>query len=105
MAASIGACVFNDGYLSILQIMNLLEINISQQCQHFAEEYNACRISRQKRRSLKSTKEARTSRKFNNLLQDKVYEEEEELFYGPGIADWDKKSFKLSIRIIICNVF
>ncbi|EZA51573.1 hypothetical protein X777_09740 [Ooceraea biroi] len=83
----IAAGIFNEGYFSVLKIMEALEIIIRQQCKFFADTCDAERLKRQERRSLSSTKEARTSRREQQIQQQQFYEEEEGLLYGPGIAD------------------
>lgn len=87
IAAYLAAGMFNEGYTFILQIMNDLELQIGLQCKHFADIYKINRISRQERRSLQCTKEARTARKEEQATLLSEFEEEEGLLYGPGIAD------------------
>jgi len=43
--------------------MNDLQLPIGRECQIFADEYDAHRVKRQNRRSLNSSKEARTAQK------------------------------------------
>jgi len=87
IAAFIAAGIFNEGYSTILQTMMLLEINIGQQCKIFADKYDEERVTRQERRRLSSTKEARIARRLHEIQQNEFYEEAEGLLYGPGIAD------------------
>lgn len=67
--------------------MNVLNINIGQQCKFFADTYDAQRITRQERRRQSSTKEARISRRMHQMEQNEFFEATEGLLYGPGIAD------------------
>lgn len=83
----IAASVFNEGYSSILKMMTLLNINIGQQCKMFADNYDACRVTRQEHRTLSSIKEARTARRLQRQQQHEFNEEAEGLLYGPGIAN------------------
>lgn len=87
IASFIAAGVFNEGYSSILQIMTFLNINIGQQCKFFADKYDAQRVTRQERRRLTSTKEARTARRLLQMQEHEFNEEAEGLLYGPDIAD------------------
>jgi len=87
IAAFIAAGIFNEGYSTILQTMMLLEINIGQQCKIFADKYDEERVTRQERRRLSSTKEARIARRLHEIQQNEFYEEAEGLLYGPGITD------------------
>jgi len=87
IAAFIAAGIFNEGYSTILQTTMLLEINIGQQCKIFADKYDEERVTRQERRRLSSTKEARIARRINQIEQNEFYEEAEGLLYGPDIAD------------------
>ncbi|XP_053976796.1 uncharacterized protein LOC128875324 [Hylaeus volcanicus] len=87
IAAFIAASIFNEGYSSILRIMNALEINVGQQSKFFADTHDAQRISRQECRRSSSTKEARIARRLLQMQQNKFHEEAEGLLYGPGIGD------------------
>ena len=87
IAAFIATGVFNEGYYAILKIMQTLEINIGDHCKLFAENYDAQRIRRQERRSLSSSKEARTAHRLRQIQENEFNEEAEGLLYGPGIAD------------------
>lgn len=87
IAAFIATGVFNEGYSSILQIMNSIDIVIGQQCKIFADQYDAQRIRRQERRSASSTKETRSTHREQNAALQEFFEETEGLLYGPGIAD------------------
>jgi len=86
IASYIAACVFNEGYSGILHLMNKLVIKIGLQAQNFVHVYDEQRLARQQRRSLSSSKEARTARRTEQIAQNEFYEEAEGLLYGPGIA-------------------
>jgi len=81
----LAAGVFNEGYYAILKIMEMLDINISQQCKLFADTYDAERITRQERRSLSSTREVRLARRQKQIELNEFYEKG--LLCGPGNAD------------------
>jgi len=87
IAASIAASIFNEGYSAILKVLNKLDINIGPECRHFTNTYDQQRISRQERRRLSSTKEARAAHRLAQIAENEFHEEAEGLLYGPGIAD------------------
>lgn len=87
IAAYLATGIFNEGYTAILLTMQLLEINIGQQCKMFADYYDAQRVTREERRRSSMTKEARTARRLEQIQRNEFYEEAEGLQYGPGIAD------------------
>ncbi|KAG8234020.1 hypothetical protein J437_LFUL013855 [Ladona fulva] len=60
---------------------------ISQQSNYFANKHNNRRINRQERRSFEPTKEGRSVRKLDKLELLDTFQEEEDLSYGPRIAD------------------
>ncbi|EFN90087.1 hypothetical protein EAI_16081 [Harpegnathos saltator] len=87
IVAYLATGIFNEGYTAILLTMQLLEINIGQQCKMFADNYDAQRVTRGERRRSSTTKEARTARRLEQMQRNEFYEEAEGLQYGPGIAD------------------
>ena len=87
ISAYIAAGVFNDGFSSILRIMNALDIIVGTNCRIFAETSDKTRIVRQNRMSLSNTKEARIARKQQLAEENQFFEEVEGLLYAPGIAD------------------
>lgn len=87
ISAYIAAGMFNEGYTSILKLMNELGIIVGTYCKVFAENTDEARIVKQNRMSLSETKAARTARKQQQLEDNQLFEEAEGLLYGPGIAD------------------
>ncbi|XP_018371342.1 PREDICTED: uncharacterized protein LOC108766507 isoform X1 [Trachymyrmex cornetzi] len=87
IAAYMAAGIFNEGYLSILMTMQLLDLRIGQQCKLFADTTDESRIERQNARQSLSSKEARTARRAEQIHLHEYYEEAEGLLYGAGIAD------------------
>ena len=61
--------------------MNILEVKFGQQCKHYADPYDKERLTRQERRSLSSSKEARTVRRWQQIEQNEFFEETEGLLY------------------------
>jgi len=72
------------GHNFILRVMNELEIVIGTGCKTFCDREQEARIDRQERRS-RSRGRPSTSEPEKGLRGP--YQDEEELFYGPGIAD------------------
>ncbi|XP_032676769.1 uncharacterized protein LOC116846694 [Odontomachus brunneus] len=87
LSAYIAAGMFNEGYSSVLMIMQLLGLKIGQQCKMFADNVDNRRIARQDKRHSLNSKEARTARRMEKMHANELYEEEEGLMYGAGIAD------------------
>lgn len=87
LTAYLAAEMFNEGHSAILMVMNLLQIKIGQQCKIFADNANERRVRRQNNRYSFSSKEARTARRLENMNTNELYEEEEGILYGAGIAD------------------
>jgi len=87
ISAYIAAGIFNEGYSSILKIMNSLDIIVGTYSKVFAENTDEARIAKQNRRSLFATKEARKARKQQQFEDNQLFEEDEGLLYAPGIAD------------------
>ncbi|XP_076549216.1 uncharacterized protein LOC143306722 [Osmia lignaria lignaria] len=87
IASFIAAGMFNEGYFSILKIMQELNLTIGKQAMDYAEKSNQRRIQRQERRSSLSTKKARKARREQLAEQNDYFEEAEGLLYGAGIAD------------------
>ncbi|KYN39380.1 hypothetical protein ALC56_06198, partial [Trachymyrmex septentrionalis] len=51
------------------------------------DEKNRQRINKANRRTSESSRDARTSRLLERLMENKFYEEEVGLLYGPGITE------------------
>ncbi|XP_011882083.1 PREDICTED: uncharacterized protein LOC105569888 [Vollenhovia emeryi] len=87
IAAYIAAGLFNEGYFAVLKIMDTLQLKIGSHCIEYADSYDTARIQRHGRRDFRSSKEGRATRKEINLQEQQLYEDEEDLLYGPGIID------------------
>jgi len=87
IAAYLAAGIFNEGHSFILRIMSKMDLIIGKQSKTYADDNDERRIVRQERRSLSQTKEARTARRNQLLIENELYEKAEGLLYGPGIAD------------------
>lgn len=87
IASFLAGGIFNDGFNYILSVMNDMELKIGMHCKTFADQYTKRRINRENRRSRSSSKLERMSRKEKAAAQMDAFAEEEDIMYGPGIAD------------------
>ena len=87
IATDIAVCVFNNGLIDILQIMQVLEMNIGPQSYNFCMEADAKRIKHAERSLTDAAKEARSSLKSTQKQDDEDNVNLEGQLYGPGIAD------------------
>lgn len=60
IAANIGACIFNEGVRSILQIMQILDVKTGRNAHCWAESADTQRIRYAERSATRASKEART---------------------------------------------
>ncbi|XP_071652727.1 uncharacterized protein [Temnothorax longispinosus] len=87
ISAYFATAIFNEGYYPILKIMEAMGIVIGQHTKRFVDSQNDKRLRRAEIRTWENTKEARTANRMQKTAQQKLYEEEEGILYGPGIAD------------------
>lgn len=71
--------IFNEGYYSVLKIMNSMGIRVGLACKAVADAMNNQRLDLARRKSEKCLKD--------NSTEPEDFYEENEPFYGPGIAD------------------
>lgn len=84
ICAFISACVYNEGFSSVLKIMDVMGIKLGLVCSAYAQQRNAERISRAEERHTFASKEARTAQRMEASDQQSMYEEVEGLLYNPG---------------------
>lgn len=87
IATYISACIFNEGFASLLKIMETMGITIGPQAEQLARNRDERRVSSANRRSTDNSKEARTARQNERSEQIEEYERSEGILYGAGIAD------------------
>ena len=87
LATFLAAGIFNEGFTFVLHVMQEINLVVDHQCQNFCTSYDAKRVTRQNRRTLNSSKKARTARKEEQSLLLQNFEEQEDQYYGPGIAE------------------
>ncbi|XP_074103953.1 uncharacterized protein LOC141530632 [Cotesia typhae] len=80
ISAYIAAGIFNEGYTSILRIMNLLNLNIGTYAKIFADSTDEERITRQNRKSLSETKEARSARRQHQIDENQLLRRQKDCY-------------------------
>lgn len=87
IATKIAACIFNDGFATVLKIMEVLNIKIGESALKFGEKRDNARIYRAERRSTEASQKARSARRDARMEENDAYEEVEGILYGAGIDD------------------
>lgn len=87
IASYIAAGIFNEGYLSVLRIMDDVGLVIGSVCRNFASKQDENRTNAWKRRSRSFSRISRLIQKAKLQSENEMHEEAEGLLYGPGIAD------------------
>ena len=78
---------FNDGFYAILKMLQVMDAIIGPIAKEYAMERDDCRMNQAELLHKASSKEGRTARRKALPSQQALFEEEEGLLYGPGIAD------------------
>ena len=87
IATWVAACLFNEGFMAVLKIMDVLGIEIGPHAIAHAEKYNARRIARADKNTSELARKVRASRGAEKVAENDAYEESEGLLYGAGIND------------------
>ena len=87
IASNLAGCIFNEGYLGILWIMQHLGIEIGERSFEYAMYVNKRRDKKKEKRRSESTHDARKARKEALLEEEDGEESPDDMLYGPGIAD------------------
>lgn len=83
----IAASLFNEGYITILKIMDCLGIAVGLEANNFAKTSDSKRIVSAEENMTYHAKAAAASKKADQVAQNELYKADEGLMYGPGIAD------------------
>lgn len=83
IATFLAICIFNEGFQTILQIMSLMGIIIGPNAKAYVDKRDNQRISRTSG-DLISVPHARQS---HDEAEELFFEDEEDIFYGPAIAE------------------
>ncbi|KYN22479.1 hypothetical protein ALC57_05121 [Trachymyrmex cornetzi] len=81
--AYLAAGIFNE----ILKVMETMGIIIDQQCKMFADCADERRLARAEIKIAQATKKSPIADQSNIEEANEFFEEADDLFYGPGIAD------------------
>ena len=87
IATDIAVCTFNDGFKSILKIMEVLNLNVSSNCYDVCQEADARRVKSAEGRLSDAAKNARKSITSTRKEQKEAEETLEGILYGAEIAD------------------
>jgi len=87
ISAYIAAGIFNEGYSSVLKTMSILGIVIGTNSRTLATKNDKQRITAAEKKLSEFAKKARIEKIGLQVQQQHLFEEEEEIMYGPGIAD------------------
>ncbi|XP_039303732.1 uncharacterized protein LOC120357462 [Solenopsis invicta] len=87
IATFLAVCLFNEGFNSILKIMNIMGLKIGQNAKTFADNRDNERVKRSEQHTSHEAKKARITKRQEKTDQHEFFEVEEGLLYGPGIAD------------------
>lgn len=87
IAAFIATNVFNDGFNSILLMMQMMELNIGQECYNLCQKIDATRLSKAEVKTYESSKLVRQLLREAHKEINEEHSNAEGVLYGPGIAD------------------
>ena len=87
ICAQIGVCIFNEGSLTLLKIMEAMGVEIGTHDYNFAIKRDSKLICHSNNEIKAATKEARMAKKQALQEQEEAYLDLERLLYGPGIDD------------------
>lgn len=87
IATYTAACIFNEGFLPVLKVMEVMGVTIGQTARDYADTVDNARILRAEKTTEANCKEARTLRRALKAAENDKFEETEGLLYAPGIAD------------------
>jgi len=87
IAADIATMTFNDGLLSLTQVLETIGVKIGPNCYNFCVESDAKRISLVEYSMTDAAKEARRGNLAACKARNEAYTNTEGQLYGAGIAD------------------
>lgn len=85
IAALSAACIFNEGLLPVLKVMEVMGVKIGLEARRFADKANDRRLDRAEHEATEASKEHRTAARNSRILQNDAYEEQEGVVYEAGI--------------------
>lgn len=87
LAANISACMFNEGFESVLQMYEVMGIHCGPNIHLYAVTEDTTRITTADRRTQEATREGRMLRRQHQMDILEASTSAEGLLYGPGIDD------------------
>lgn len=87
IAAYCAACTYNEGFQPLLKIMEVMGVTVGNAAVDLAQQRDSIRISNANKRSIEASKERRAQLRKAKVAENEFFEEEEDIMYGPGIAD------------------
>lgn len=85
IAALSAACIFNEGFLPILRVMEVMGVKIGPHARHFADMANDKRVDRANLEATGASKENRTATRNARILENDAYEDHEGVVYEAGM--------------------
>lgn len=87
VVTDLATCYYNDGYNSIMKVMEVLSLAIGPSCYYFCANADARRVKFAERSLTEEAKEARRESMSTRKEADEAAEFLEGQLYGAGIAD------------------
>jgi len=87
IAACIATCIYNEGALSLLQIMQAMDIAVGPNAHRYVAEEDSRRTMKAERTAQEMTKEARLRHRQARLQLLDSATSAEDLLYGPAVDD------------------
>ncbi|KYQ59592.1 hypothetical protein ALC60_01383 [Trachymyrmex zeteki] len=85
IAAFSAACIFNEGLLPILKVMEVMGVKIGPQARQFVDKANDRRVDRAELEATEASKEHRTATRNAKILENDAYEDQEGVVYEAGL--------------------
>ena len=85
IAALSAACIFNEGLLPILKVMEVMGVKIGPQARQFADKANDKRVERAELETTEASKENRTATINAKILENDAYGDQEGVVYEAGM--------------------
>lgn len=79
--------MFNEGQMSLIKILETLDVTIGTAAYRMCQEVDAQRVSTGELRAQQATKEGRIRKRQSRLHAEEAYIAREGKLYGAGIAD------------------
>ncbi|XP_058810026.1 uncharacterized protein LOC131675170 [Phymastichus coffea] len=87
LCSDLAVCIFNDGILSVMEVMTVLDMTIRENCYNYCMEFDETRIALSERSLTDAAREARLSLRTSRTKEERENANLEGELYGPGIAN------------------